>query len=128
MMDKDRSVIGSVEITPSQILVTTDGCTWTEEGEYDLKGRWRLVKLFDNDNDMICIFLEDVMVFEEHLEDPRCMAGDVVRYLIFDQEDILYRRTKKGQFSFSSNVKLWTSDQHITDSGLRKTPRRKVSF
>ena len=114
MMNLNRSVIGSVEITPFQILVKTDGCTWSEEGEYNLKGRWRLVKLVD----MLCIFLEDAMVFEEHLEDPRCMAGDVVRYLIFDQEDILYRRTNKGQFSFSFNVKLWISDQHITDSAL----------
>jgi len=94
MMDRDRLVIGTVEITSSTIVVTADGCNFVKEGDFNLQGEWRLVKLVD----MICIFLEGVMVFEQHLEGPECMAGNVVQYLSFNQEGILYQRTKKGQF------------------------------
>ncbi|KAL5262993.1 hypothetical protein ACHWQZ_G008416 [Mnemiopsis leidyi] len=91
MMDRDRLVIGTVEITSSTIVVTADGCNFVKEGDFNLQGEWRLVKLVD----MICIFLEGVMVFEQHLEGPECMAGNVVQYLSFNQEGILYQRTKK---------------------------------
>ena len=87
--------VGTLALSPTSIAFKgkDQTCNWIESGNFELTANFRLFK----NETLLCVFADGELIVETNNHEPVC--GSAVRYVNFGQEDISYRRHKKGKLT-----------------------------